>query len=59
MNEYQDQEVWFELQLLQPEGWFILFDVDTVEEADRWIAHLQGEYPGEQYRVKRVSGLAE
>ena len=58
MNEYQDQETWFELQLLQPEGWFILFDVDTKPEADGWLSHLEGEYPEEKYRIKRVSGLA-
>ena len=58
MSEYQDHDVWFELQLRQSEGWFILFDVDTVEEAGRWMAHLEGEYPEETYRIKRVSGLA-
>jgi hypothetical protein len=49
---------WFEMQLLQPEGWFILFDVDTVDEAGSWMTHLEGEYPEETYRIKRVSGLA-
>lgn len=58
MNEYQDQEVWFEMQLLTPQGWHSLFDLDTVEEADRWMTHLEGEYPAETYRIRRVFGLA-
>lgn len=59
MNEYQDQDVWFEMQLLTGDQvWLTLFDVDTTDEAGRWMEHLESEYPAETYRVKRVSGLA-
>lgn len=59
MNEYQDQKVWIELQLLVPNwGWRTLFDVDTVEEAAGWIKHLEAEHPTATYRIKPVYGLA-
>ena len=63
MNEYQDQDVWYELYALHPEAQHVfqrsefIKDFDTHWEAE---AYAEGYFrPSESYRIKRVSGLDE
>lgn len=62
MNEYQDQEVWYELYALHPEARNVfqrsefIRDFDHFEDAEAYASGYFEE--GEQYRIKRVTGLA-
>lgn len=58
MNEYQDQEVWFELYGHDGEfQWHFIADFDTREEAEKYAktSPVMGEYYN--HRIRRVSGL--
>lgn len=63
MNEYQDQDVWFELYALHPEESHpfrqqaFVEDFDTHWEAEAFAEAYFGQY--EQYRIKRCTGLGE
>lgn len=59
MNEYQDQDVWFELYAHRPTRLRSEFvkDFDTRDDAE---AYAKGYFKaGETYHVKRVTGLDE
>jgi len=58
MNEYQDQEVWYEVQVLREGRWSSLADFDTYAEADGVTQFMNDNNDaGNRYRTKRVSGL--
>lgn len=55
MNEYQDQETWFEVWMSDEFQWNFMADFDTRPEAESYAFRV---CEGESYRIKRVSGLA-
>lgn len=58
MNEYQDQDVWFEVYGYDGFGWTFIADFDTREEAQRYADTSDVMSTYEDYRVKRYSGQA-
>ena len=59
MNEYKDQDTWYEVQVFRNGRWVPVADFDTYAEADA-VAEFMNKYndAGNRYRIKRVSGLA-
>lgn len=63
MNEYQDQIVWYELYTLNPTAKHVfqrqkfVKDFNTWEEAEEYA--VDNIPDGTEYRIKRVSGLAD
>lgn len=56
MNEYQDQDVWFELWGFDGLRWEFITHFDTRPDAESYERMLESDY--EQHRIKRVFGLA-
>ncbi len=60
MDEYSDQDIWFELQVqTTSHGWVTLSDFDTREEAQEAFDDHMHSDPVNTYRVHRVYGRAE
>lgn len=57
MNEYQDQEVWFEVQGKYNGRWEMVTSEDTRALADETKSVYETEEPGTAFRVRRVYGL--
>lgn len=63
MNEYQDQDKWYELYALHPEARNVfqrqefIKDFDTWEKAEEYAVDNIPE--GTEYRIKRVYGLSD
>lgn len=62
-NEYQDQDVWWELYSLHPEARHVfrrqtyVGDFDTRDEAEAYAQKHVSSNP-DAYRIKRTAGLA-
>lgn len=59
MNEYQDQETWFEIQGKYNGRWVMLTTDDTREGAYVTKGEYEGNEPGTLFRVRRVHGTTE
>lgn len=58
MNEYQDQVLWWEVQMhIWPSQWTYYSDHDSREDAEDWKAQYEEMMPHENFRVIRVTGL--
>lgn len=60
MNEYQDQEVWYEVQCASTYKWITMADVDTREDAeDLLVEWLDSEpHSDHEHRIIRRAGIA-
>lgn len=58
MNDYQDQDLWFEVQEYGKHGWATVADADTRERAEYIERAWNKTYPEMTTRVKRVRGLS-
>lgn len=59
MNEYQDQETWYEVRSSSAIGWVVVSDHDTRPEADTAALIHEAGHPGETVKTVRVHGLGE
>lgn len=63
MNEYQDQEVWYELYELHTGARNVLQRQEFIKDFDDWQAAeeyaVENIPEGVEYRIKRVTGLSD
>lgn len=57
-DDYQDQDLWFEVQEYGTHGWATVADADTREQAAFIERRWNKTYPEMTTRVKRVRGQA-